>query len=858
MKKFIVLIIIGVISFVVSCEKVNQVAVNAVRNQIDTLPEIVEYKDKDLVEIIKLKYDDLNSAEKKLITNHQKLVDAVDRIAFLETLSVDEELVNEVKDLIDKIPNNISLSDKIYIYNTKIKYDILNDREKELVDVGKLEEAIKKIEYLESLTVDEIQVMIVIAYIDSLPSVITLANKDVVMLVLSFFNQLNELEKSLVTNSQKLFEAVDRIDLLENTPIDQIKVNEVIGLINSLPNIINLNFETDLKNIENKYSALNVLEKPLVINYNVYNAAMSIIEQLKDPNINIDLVLEVVDKVNNLPESSEVKLTDQNKINDAYDSYLILEEKEKFYFDYQYNVLSAKLIAVRNALNTLINDTQKAKEVNDLLAVINNSVEFEDLIILREIIDKYDRLSSNAKQLVNNTTLIDNIRVRLPHFEIARKVADELDYMIPTTIEDPTRIEIPRRIYIGDDEYRVEYYANSALLQLTSLLGYGWVYPGRTDRIDTLYIRINTIGTTIINYSIDIESFGIPLLPLPDRQLVFAYNWTGANTLIKGSPGEDIVDVMNIAFGTIANDPHRVATVPSNSVQYMDGVALRNKGVRMVLSFSGYGAAGAVWSNAAFTEDGRKEIAASLVKCIIDYEFDGVDIDWEYPGYETGRPTSVDSPNYTLLMQEIYTQVKAANPNYIVSAAVPGGPYTPPRYEIDKVNNYLDFFHLMTYDLDSADRGSHHTALYGRSNATASGCSVHETVNYYLSRGASKSKLIVGAAFYGRYTVVSSVTNDGFWQSITAGSRRSAQYNEIKTLVDKANGTTQRELWDDVCKAPYYLDTINRIFITYDNPTSIGLKCDYVIANQLGGIMMWAYGQDASGTLISAMGGKFK
>ncbi len=50
-------------------------------------------------------------------------------------------------------------------------------------------------------------------------------------------------------------------------------------------------------------------------------------------------------------------------------------------------------------------------------------------------------------------------------------------------------------------------------------------------------------------------------------------------------------------------------------------------------------------------------------------------------------------------MEEIRKEVKAKNSDYIVSAALPGGIFGYTRYELNKLDNVLDYVHLMTYDL---------------------------------------------------------------------------------------------------------------------------------------------------------------
>jgi chitinase len=131
----------------------------------------------------------------------------------------------------------------------------------------------------------------------------------------------------------------------------------------------------------------------------------------------------------------------------------------------------------------------------------------------------------------------------------------------------------------------------------------------------------------------------------------------------------------------------------------------------------------------------------------------------------------------------------------------------------------------MTYDMDEAPK--HHSAMY-RSELTGD-MSCEESVNAHLAAGISASKLVMGIPFYGR---------------ARGELGRSANYGKIVTL----EGYTQ--MWDDIAKCPYLVDSTGNIVCSYENPKSIEIKCRYVIENELRGIMYWEYsGDDENGTL---------
>jgi chitinase len=65
------------------------------------------------------------------------------------------------------------------------------------------------------------------------------------------------------------------------------------------------------------------------------------------------------------------------------------------------------------------------------------------------------------------------------------------------------------------------------------------------------------------------------------------------------------------------------------------------------------------------------------------------------------------------------------------------------------------------------------------------------------------------------------------------------------------NGFTR--YWDEIANVPYLYSPEKKIFVSYEDPQSLDLKCKYVLEHKLGGIMFWEYSADPKGALLDTV-----
>jgi len=494
----------------------------------------------------------------------------------------------------------------------------------------------------------------------------------------------------------------------------------------------------------------------------------------------------------------------------------------------------------------ILPDQDKVDNVEMIISIIDSDITLEDKDEIARIRAEYEKLTEAEKALVENYDILENAEAIIAGIEaenaktneVIEKAKKQIDEMIPDAVEDD--LVFPSTLETEIGEVKLVW----GIKDPNTITKTGQVIQGRRT------INVEIMTTIIINNERFATSQMVAVKPiqfekLPTNRLSFGYYYNGSN--FTGFPEEalETLDVVNYAFATVVNGEVNVYPLSSKDAV----LKARKSGVRIVMCIGGYANEAIPFSKAASTQEGREKLAASIVEAVETYHFDGVDIDWEYPGYydspEYSIDPAVDKVNYTLFMTELRKQLKAANSDYILSAAVPAGD-AKSRFEISKLNGILDYFHLMTYDMDSSGVSTHHTALYSSSN---SGWSAAGTVDEYVRLGASKSKLVLGAAFYGREF---DLVTKGNVIRAQATAKRSINYRYIKTEYIDLIGNGVTRYWDDVAKAPYlYKEATNQV-VVYDDEESIAYKAKYVIDEGLAGMMFWEYSQD-NGDLLKAI-----
>ncbi|WP_394138739.1 glycosyl hydrolase family 18 protein [Vibrio chagasii] len=423
------------------------------------------------------------------------------------------------------------------------------------------------------------------------------------------------------------------------------------------------------------------------------------------------------------------------------------------------------------------------------------------------------------------------------------------------------------------------------------------------------------VGTYFVEWGIYGRDYTVDNLPA-DNLTHILYGFIpicGPNESVKSVGGNSYNALMTACQGVndyevVIHDPwaafqksfpqagHEYSSPIKGNYAMMMALKQRNPDLKIIPSIGGW-----TLSDPFFdftTKANRDTFVASVKKFLNTWKFyDGVDIDWEFPGGggaapELGDPVN-DGPAYIALMAELRAmldELEAENGRtYELTSAIGVGHDKIEDVDYGDAIQYMDYIFAMTYDFYGGWNNvlGHQTALNcgnfmrpGQCDGsgidengkpyTGPAYTTDNGIQLLLQQGVPANKLVVGTAMYGRgwEGVLPSTLSDpsdpmtGVGNGKLKGSTAQGvwedgviDYKGIKANMLGANnqGINGFEYgYDEMAEAPYVWNRTSGQLITFDDDRSVKAKGAYVRSLGLAGLFSWEIDAD-NGDILNAM-----
>lgn len=260
--------------------------------------------------------------------------------------------------------------------------------------------------------------------------------------------------------------------------------------------------------------------------------------------------------------------------------------------------------------------------------------------------------------------------------------------------------------------------------------------------------------------------------------------------------------------------------------------------------------------NIASTEVNRQKFADAVVRFLNRYGFDGLDLDWEYPGAPDRGGKPEDTENYTLLMKTLRSTFDGSPRPLGLTFTIPSSYWYLRWFDLPGLLKYADWTNLMSYDLHGTwDRNNPIGAIaQAHTNLTE----IKIATQLLWRVGVQPAQVALGYGFYGRSFELADPACSTPGCAFSSGARPGPcsdtsgvlMYYEIQAILDQVPNL--KPVFDKEAAVKYLVFDKNQ-WVSYDDADTFKLKQAWANEIGIGGSMIWAVDTDDS--KFSAMSG---
>jgi GH18 family chitinase len=325
---------------------------------------------------------------------------------------------------------------------------------------------------------------------------------------------------------------------------------------------------------------------------------------------------------------------------------------------------------------------------------------------------------------------------------------------------------------------------------------------------------------------------------------------------------------INFAFGTINPNTFQIeANAPEDKAMYQRLMFLKklDKKLKIYLAIGGWtfndpGPTARVFSDLVTSRARQRSFMNSLQSFMATYNFDGLDLDWEYPVDDKRGGRKSDYENFPKFMATLKELMDSDDKGLTIT--LPASYWYLQYFDIKKLvsvflsgkhfeTNWIqeptvDFFNIMSYDLHGAwDQNVNWTKPY--LNAHTNLTEIDSAMDLLWRNNISPSKVVMGLGFYGRaFTMVSPVCKEpGCLFDGPAHMGSCSREKGILLNSEILNEMKKRKVEPKLYKEEAVQVAVwGRQWVSFDDEETLQMKVDRAQERCLGGVMVWAISHD--------------
>uniref|UniRef100_A0A0N7HV81 chitinase n=1 Tax=Hypocrella siamensis TaxID=696354 RepID=A0A0N7HV81_9HYPO len=250
-----------------------------------------------------------------------------------------------------------------------------------------------------------------------------------------------------------------------------------------------------------------------------------------------------------------------------------------------------------------------------------------------------------------------------------------------------------------------------------------------------------------------------------------------------------------------------------------------------------------IFGDIARDPSNRQLFANQLVAFLIYYGFDGVDLDWEYPGAPDRGGKKEDTKNYVELVQTIRATFDESQRGFAITFTAPSSYWYLKWFDLAGMMKHCDWVNLMSYDLHGAWDSTNPIGaiVQGHTNLTE----IKLATELFWRAKIPAHKIALGFGFYGRAFTLANPGCSTPGCPFSAGAKPGVctktsgylAYYEVQDILKK---NPDIKIVHDKESAVKYFTFDTDQWISYDDKDTFKQKIEWANGVGFSGSLIWA------------------